>query len=68
MYVAYKVDNFIENHHVSDLFAVWAQNDRDYNWSIVAKPFTKEEAIKAMKEINTEKKPMYDFTGYEVKF
>lgn len=67
MYIAYKVGRFIENHCVSDLFAVWAQNDRDYNWSIVAKPFTKEEAIKAMKEINKEGKSMYDLGGYEVK-
>lgn len=68
MYIAYKIGRFIENHRVFDSFAVWAQSDRDYNWTIVARPFaTKEEAIIAMKEINTEGKCMYDFGGYGIR-
>ncbi len=67
MYIAYKIDTFIENGKESKLYAVKAQNDKNYNWTVIAKPFTKEEAIKAMKEINTEGKPMYDLSGYEVK-
>lgn len=31
MYIAYKVDRFIEGHKISKCFAVYAQNDRDYN-------------------------------------
>lgn len=65
MYIKYKVDNYIDGHKVSKNYAVWAQNNRDYNWSIIAKPFaTKDEAISAAKEI-AEDKPVL-FGGYEV--
>lgn len=53
MYIAYKVDRFIEGHKISKCFAVYVQNDRDYNWSIVVKPFsTEQEAIKAAIQID----------------
>ena len=65
MYIKYKVDNYIEGHKVSQNFAVWAQNDRNYNWSIIAKPFaTKDEAISAAKEIAGNKPVL--FGGYGV--
>ena len=48
MYIAYRIGRFIEDHKVSQCLAVYAQNNRDYNWSIVAKPFsTEQEAIEA---------------------
>ena len=69
MYIAYRVGRFIEEHKVSKCFAVYAQNDRDYNWSIVAKPFsTEQEAINAAIEIDGEKtKRIYSLGGYQVK-
>lgn len=51
MYIAYRVENYIEGNKVSKNFAIWGQNDKDYNWSIIAKPLTLESAIKAAKEI-----------------
>lgn len=69
MYIAYRVGRFIEEHKVSQCFAVYAQNDRDYNWSIVAKPFsTEQEAIKAAIQIDGGKtKIVYNLGGYQVK-
>lgn len=69
MYIAYRVGRFIENHKVSQCFAVYAQNDRDYNWNIVAKPFsTEQEAIEAAIQIDGEKtKTIYNLGGYQVK-
>ena len=69
MYIAYRIGRFIEEHKVSKCFAVYAQNDRDYNWSIVAKPFsTEQEAINAAIEIDGEKtKRIYNLGGYQVK-
>lgn len=69
MYIAYRIGRFIEEHKVSKCFAVYAQNDRDYNWSIVAKPFsTEQEAINAAIEIDGEKtKRIYSLGGYQVK-
>ena len=70
MYIAYRVGRFIEEHKVSKCFAVYAQNDRDYNWSIVAKPFrTEQEAIEATIQIDGGKtKTVYNLGGYGVKF
>lgn len=69
MYIAYRVGRFIENHKVSQCFAVYAQNDRDYNWSILAKPFsTEQEAIDAAIQIDGGKtKIVYNLGGYQVK-
>ena len=69
MYIAYRIGRFIEEHKVSKCFAVYAQNDRDYNWSIVAKPFsTEQEAINAAIEIDGGKtKRIYNLGGYQVK-
>lgn len=69
MYIAYKVDRFIEGDKVSKQFAVYAQNDRDYNWSIIAKPFsTEREAIEAAIQIDGGKtKRIYNMGGYGVK-
>lgn len=69
MYIAYKVDRFIEGHKVSKCLAVYAQNDRNYNWSIVAKPFsTEQEAIEAAIKIDEGKtKRIYNLGGYQVK-
>ena len=65
MYIKYKVDSYIEDHKISQNFAVWAQNNKNYNWSIIAKQFTsKEEAISAAKEI-AGNKPVF-FGGYGV--
>ena len=69
MYINYRVGRFIEGHKVSKCFAVYAQNDRDYNWNIVAKPFsTEQEAIEAAIEIDGgETKRIYSLGGYQVK-
>lgn len=69
MYIAYKVDRFIEEHKVSQYFAVYAQNNRNYNWTIVAKPFsTEQEAIEAAIQIDEGKtKRIYNLGGYQVK-
>lgn len=69
MYIAYRVGRFIEDHKVSKYFAVYAQNDRDYNWSIAAKPFsTEQEAIEAAIQIDGGKtKRIYNLGGYQVK-
>lgn len=69
MYIAYKVGRFIEGHKVSKCFAVYAQNDRNYDWSIVAKPFsTEREAIEAAIKIDEGKtKRIYNLGGYQVK-
>ena len=69
MYIAYRVGRFIEEHKVSKQFAVYVQNDRDYNWSIVAKPFsTEQEAIEAAIQIDGGKtKRVYSIGEYQVK-
>ena len=69
MYIAYRIGRFIEGHKVSKCFAVYAQNDRDYNWNIVAKPFsTEREAIEAAIQIDEGKtKRIYNLGGYQVK-
>ena len=69
MYINYRVGRFIEEHKVSKCFAVYAQNDRDYNWTIVAKPFsTEQEAIEAAIKIDEGKtKRIYNLGGYQVK-
>lgn len=64
MYIAYRVENYIEGNKVSKNFAIWGQNDKDYNWSIIAKPLTLESAIKAAKEI-ARNKPVY-YNGYGI--
>lgn len=69
MYIAYRVGRFIEEHKVSKCFAVYAQNDNDYNWGIVAKPFsTEQDAIEAAIQIDGGKtKTIYNLEGYQVK-
>lgn len=69
MYIAYRVGRFIEEHKISKCLAVYAQNDRDYNWNIVAKPFsTEQEAIEAAIKIDEGKtRRIYNLGGYQVK-
>ena len=69
MYITYRIGRIIEEHKVSQCFAVYAQNDRDYNWNIIAKPFnTEQEAIEAAIQIDEGKtKRIYNSGGYQVK-